>query len=161
MVTRPAPGMPASTRVTYDVKSPAELIKILQPLLAGQPRVEMKALANNSQLIVERPPGGAAGGDPRAGGARGTVGVPGVASGRWRPPKMSVPQMHIVAKFTNVDPAAARKNVAADSAPEEFELPGDLRLPGQIARRRNRPPEQNAPTNAEAPAATGQTAEKK
>ncbi len=55
IVTRPAPGMPASTQVTYEVKSPAELIKILQPLLAGQPQVEMKSLANNSQLIVSAP----------------------------------------------------------------------------------------------------------
>ncbi len=48
-------GKLQSTRVVYEVKSPAELIKILQPLLAGQSRIETKSLAGNSQLIVSAP----------------------------------------------------------------------------------------------------------
>ena len=63
------PIMQQSKPVAYEVRNPAELIKILQPLLAGQSRVEMKSLANNSQLIVSA--GGATGGDPRTGRTRG------------------------------------------------------------------------------------------
>ena len=143
-VKRPAPGLPASTQVTYEVKSPAELIKILQPLLAGQPRVEMKSLANNSQLIVSPAEQQEA---IRAlvlhVDRAGTALADGVA-------KKSEPQKRIVAKFTNVDPAAAKKMLPQMT--RRFELSGDLRLPGQIAgcnsapgrttQRTQRPPQQ-------------------
>src|SRR5262249_36838756 len=52
-ITKPAvPPTPQSTRVVYEVKSIDELIKILQPLLAGQSHIETKSVAGNSQLIV-------------------------------------------------------------------------------------------------------------
>jgi beta-lactamase regulating signal transducer with metallopeptidase domain len=55
-ITKPAtPEKPQLTQRVVEAKSPAELIKILQPLLAGQSRVEMKSLDSNSQLIVSAP----------------------------------------------------------------------------------------------------------
>jgi beta-lactamase regulating signal transducer with metallopeptidase domain len=154
IVKRPAAGLPASTQVTYEVKSPAELIKILQPLLAGQPHVEMKSFASNSQLIVSAPAEqqeairALVSRVDRAGTA--------VADGAAKP---SEPQKRIVAKFTNVDPAAAQK-MLPQLAPEgsNYQVIYDFQDKSLVVKA---PPEQNAPTNTEAPAATGQTAEKK
>jgi beta-lactamase regulating signal transducer with metallopeptidase domain len=100
IATRPGPGMPASTQATYEVKSPAELIKILQPLLAGQSRVEMKSLGNNSQLIVSAP-------------AEQQDAIRALVT-HLEPPAKDVvrlvePQKRIVAKFTNVDVDTAQK----------------------------------------------------
>jgi type II secretory pathway component GspD/PulD (secretin) len=154
IVTRTGPGMPASTQVTYEVKSPAELIKILQPLLAGQPRVEMKSLANNSQLIVSAPA-------EQQEAIRALVAHvdrvgTAVADGAA---KVSEPQKRIVAKFTNVDPAAAQK-MLPQLAPEgsNYQVIYDFQDKSLVVKA---PPEQNVPTNTEAPAATGRTAEKK
>jgi hypothetical protein len=100
IISRPGPGMPASTQATYEVKSPAELIKILQPLLAGQSRVEMKSLGNNSQLIVSAP-------------AEQQDAIRALVT-HLEPPAKDVvrliePQKRIVAKFTNVDVDTAQK----------------------------------------------------
>jgi type II secretory pathway component GspD/PulD (secretin) len=145
---------PQSTRVTYEVKSPAELIKILQPLLAGQPHVEMKSLANNSQLIVSAPA-------EQQEAIRALVSHvdrtgPALADGAAKPGE---PQKRIVAKFTNVDPAAAQK-MLPQLAPEgsNYQVIYDFQDKSLVVKA---PPEQNAPQNTPAPAATEQSAEKK
>jgi hypothetical protein len=73
--------------------------------------------------------------------------------------KNGEPQKRIVAKFTNVDPATAQR-MLPQLAPEgsNYQVIYDFQDKSLVVKA---PPESNAPTNTEAPAATGQPAEKK